>query len=86
MGEKFWKHNETIFKLRVLSYQWQFCKFPANTGPTVVSRPIIAGFCEQRIFFLITFPTTRPYSSSSLSIFPSPKPTAQAQPYPKAFL
>ena len=57
--------------LRVLSYQWQFCKFPANMSPTTMSRRIIAGFCEQQIFFLITFPTTRPYSSSSLSLFPS---------------
>ena len=75
MGEQFWKHDEAIFKLRVLNYQWQLCKFPTNTGPTAVSRLITAdtaGFCEQRIFFLITFPTTRPYSSSSRSLFLSP--------------
>ena len=40
MGEQFWKYGETIFKLRVLSYQWQFCKFPANTSST-------AGFCGE---------------------------------------
>ena len=59
IGEQFWKHGETVFKLRVLSYQWQFCKFPANMSPTAMSRPITAGFCEQRIFFLITLLTTR---------------------------
>ena len=72
MGEQFWKHGEAIFKLRFLSYQWQFCKFSANTNPTAVSSPITAGFCEQRTFFLITFPTTKLYYSSSLSLFPFP--------------
>ena len=66
MGEQFWKHGEAVFKLRFLSYQWQFCKFSANTNPTAVSCPITAGFCEQRIphyfpnhqtiLFFITFP------------------------------
>ena len=44
MGEQFWKHGETVFKLRVLSYQWQFYKFPANTSPAVVSCSITL-FC-----------------------------------------
>nr|POF15399.1 hypothetical protein CFP56_49110 [Quercus suber] len=67
-----------------MGYQWQFRNSPAQMGPiaSVPSHPCTA----PTGLFAFTIPTTQQSSSSSshhfpFSLFPSPKPTAQAQPF-----